>query len=169
MEAFVAAYAKSRFGDAWQLPEDQSLLFHSGETTLSRQIQIHAPKASNDVVQLPHGCSLFLYRVKSESLTANAVLNSNGLRLLPLEECLFRVPASFYELKPQAAQIALIPATAHSLPHEEGRMGRLLSDSMRHFIDQPHLGTAHELDDIQQNQHAVVQRTKGQQVLVSDR
>lgn len=115
MEVFIATYAKSRFGDAWQLPEDQSLLFHSGETTLSRQIQIHAPKASNDVVQLPHGCSLFLYRVKSESMTANAVLNSNGLRLLPLEECLFRVPASFYELKPQAAQIALRRADVNAL------------------------------------------------------
>jgi len=107
MEAFVAAYARSRFGDKWQLPADQSLLFQSGETTLSRQIQIHAPLASNDVIQLPHGCSLFLYRVKNDSLTASAVLNGNGLRLLPIEECLFRVPASFYEHKPQAAHIAL--------------------------------------------------------------
>jgi len=115
MEAFVAAYAKSRFGDAWQLPADQSLLFQSGETTLSRQIQIHAPKASNDVVALPHGCSLFLYRVKNDSLTASAVVNSNGLRLIPLEECLFRVPASFYELKPQAAHIALRRADINAL------------------------------------------------------
>jgi len=115
MEAFVAAYAKSRFGDAWQLPADQSLLFQSGETTLSRQIQIHAPKASNDVIRLPHACSLFLYRVKTDSMTTSAVLNSNGLRLLPLEECLFRVPASFYELKPQAAHIALRRADINAL------------------------------------------------------
>ena len=107
MEAFVAAYAQSRFGRAWQLPAEQSLMQHSGETTLSRQFQIHAPKANNQVVQLPHGCSLFLYRVQRASLAADAVVTASGLRLLPLEHCLFRVVASFYERQPQAAQIAL--------------------------------------------------------------
>jgi hypothetical protein len=115
MEAFVAAYANSRFGNTWQLAPDQSLVFQSGETTLSRQIQIYSPKASNDIVQLPHGCSLFLYKVKSEAISSRVIINSNGLRLLPLEECLFKLPAAFYELRPEVAQIALRRADLNTL------------------------------------------------------
>lgn len=115
MEAFVATYANFRFGSDWQLAPDQSLVFQSGETTLSRQIQIYSPKASNDIIQLPHGCSLFLYKVKPESINSQVIINANGLRLLPLEDCLFKLPAAFYELRPEVAQIALRRADLNAL------------------------------------------------------
>ncbi len=88
-------------------PAEQSLLSQAGETTMSRQIQIHAVNASNDIVTLPHNCSLFLYKIMKEALTRNPVTQANGLRLIPLEECLFRLPATFFVDHPQAAQIAL--------------------------------------------------------------
>ena len=115
MEAFVTAYADSRFGRDWQLPAEQSLLRLSGETTLPKQIQIHAPKANNDSVTLPHGCSMFLYRCAPTLLAPNPVVNANGLRLIPLEESLFRVAASFYALQPLAAQIVLRRADGNEL------------------------------------------------------
>ena len=115
MEAFVAAYANSRFDRDWQLSAEQSLLRHSGETTLPKQMHIHAPKANNNVVRLLHGCSLFLYRGPLSMQTPNAVVNVNGLRLIAPEECLFRVAASFYELQPQAVQIALRRADINEL------------------------------------------------------
>lgn len=115
MEAFVAAYANYRFGSSWQLAPDQSLLLQSGETTVSRQLQVHSPKASNDAVQLPHGSSLFLYKVKPDAISVQAFVNGNGLRLLPLEECLFRLPASFFEIKPAVAQVALQRADLNAL------------------------------------------------------
>ncbi len=115
MEAFVAAYANFRFGSSWQLAPDQSLVIQSGETTVSHQIQIHSPKASNDVIQLPHRCSLFLYKVKPDALSTQVIVNGNGLRLVPLEECLFKLPASFYELRPEVAHIALRRADLNAL------------------------------------------------------
>ncbi len=115
MEAFVAAYAAARFEREWQLNAEQSLLRHSGETSLSKQIQIHAPRASNDVVQLPHGCSLFLYRIERSSLAPDARENANGLRLIPLEDSLFRVGPSFFEQHPVAAQIAFRRADVNEL------------------------------------------------------
>jgi len=115
MEAFVAAYAESRFGHDWQLNSEQSLLRHAGETSISKQFQIHAAAASNDAVRLPHGCSLFLYRIEPTALAADIRENENGLRLIPLEDCLFRVGPSFYELHPQAAQIAARRADVNEL------------------------------------------------------
>ncbi len=115
MEAFVASYANARFGREWQLNAEQSLLRHSGETSLSKQIQIHAPKASNDVVKLPHGCSLFLYRIERASLADDALETANGLRLIPLEDSLFRVGPTFFEQHPQAAQIAFRRADVSEL------------------------------------------------------
>ena len=115
MEAFVAAYAEARFGRDWQLNAEQSLLQHSGETSLAQQIQIHAPGANNDVVQLPHGCSLVLYRIDRTSLSSDARSNPNGLRLIPLEDCLFRMGPAFYERHQEAAQIAFRRADVSEL------------------------------------------------------
>lgn len=107
MEAFVAAYANSRFGKQWQVPPELSLLKQSGHTGVLKQIQIHAPKANNQVIKLPHGCSVFLYRVQPESLSADAVESASGLRLLPPEEALVKVGPTFFTLHPLAAQIVL--------------------------------------------------------------
>jgi hypothetical protein len=107
MEAFVAAYANSRFGKEWQVPPELSLLKQSGHTGVLKQIQIHAPKANNQVINLPHGFSVFLYRVQAESLSADTVESSSGLRLLPLEEALVKVGPTFFTLHPLAAQIIL--------------------------------------------------------------
>lgn len=107
MEAFVAAYASSRFGKQWQVPPELSLLKQSGHTCVFKQIQIHAPKANNQVINLPHGCSVFLYRVQAESLSADAVESASGLRLLPLEEALVKVGPTFFTLHSLAAQIVL--------------------------------------------------------------
>lgn len=107
MEAFVAAYAASRFGKEWQVPPELSLLKQSGHTGVLNQIQIHAPKANNQVISLPHGCSVFLYRVQAGSLSPGAVENAAGLRLAPLEEALIKVGPTFFTLHPLTAQIVL--------------------------------------------------------------
>jgi len=55
MEAFVAAYANFRFGSAWQLAPDQSLVIQSGETTVAHQIQIHSPNPATTSFSCPTG------------------------------------------------------------------------------------------------------------------
>lgn len=105
MESFVAAYANARFGAQWQVTPELSLLKHSGDTGVSKQIQLHAPQANNQVVNLPHGCSVFLYRVRAEALSQTAAETENGLRLLPLEEALIKAGPGFCTRHPLAAQI----------------------------------------------------------------
>lgn len=107
MERFVAAYANARFGDDWQLTSELSLLKHSGHTSIDTQIQLHSPKSSNQLITLPHGCSVFMYRVKAESLAAGRTANPSGLLLMPLAEALVRVSPSFFQLHELAAQIVM--------------------------------------------------------------
>lgn len=74
METFVAAYANSRFGAQWQVSPELSLLKHSGHTGVLKQIQIHAPKANNQVINLPHGCYCVLqYQYQGVFSSSSAV------------------------------------------------------------------------------------------------
>ena len=120
MEAFIAAYATSKFGDDWQLTPELSLLKHSGHTSVDKQIQLHAPKANNQSQELPHGCSFFQYRIKPESLVVGRSRNSSGLMLLPLSDALMRASLSFFHLHQLAGQIAVRQVDISTL------IGRLL-------------------------------------------
>jgi len=107
MDQFVAAYANSRFGERWQASPEISVLRHSGETGAIRQLVVHSPDASNQVLKLPHECSLLLYKVKEETLSPRAAPPPSGLRLLALEDALVRVSPQFFVSQRLAAQIAM--------------------------------------------------------------
>lgn len=106
MEAFVAAYANSRFGNEWQLSPELSLLKHSGHTSISKQLMLQSPKANNQMQELPHGCSAFLYRVNPDLLAAGRAPTTSGLIAIPLAEALTRVSPTFFTQHQLAAQIA---------------------------------------------------------------
>jgi Fic family protein len=71
------------------------------------QGELHAPEASNQRLDLPHGCSLFLYRVKPETLVPGRAPNAGGLILVPLPDALIRVSPGFFDSHALAAQIAI--------------------------------------------------------------
>lgn len=106
MREFIAGYCDERFGVDWHVSPDQSLMLRTGERTLPKQVQIWAPEANNQVVALPHACSLFLYRAprlwQSEALT-----DAGGLRLATLAHALVAVGPAFFSQQPLAARIAL--------------------------------------------------------------
>ncbi len=106
MRDFVAGYCTERFQAAWHLSPEQSLLLLSGERSLPRQLQIWAPKGNNQVVELPHGCSLFLYRARA-TLPSEQSEEEKGLRLVQLPHALVAVGPSFFTQNPMAARIAL--------------------------------------------------------------
>ena len=107
LDQFVAAYANSRFGHRWQAAAEVSVLRHSGETGAIRQLLIQSPDSSNMKLDLLHGCSIFLSKVKESTLSSNAVPLSSGLRVLPLEEALVTVSPHFFVSQALAAQIAM--------------------------------------------------------------
>jgi hypothetical protein len=106
MREFVAGYCSARFGDAWHLHPELSLTLRSGERTLPRQLQVWAPRGNNQLVPLPHGCSLFLYRAP-RLLPADSVLDEGGLRLVRLADALVAAGATYFAQQPLAAQLAM--------------------------------------------------------------
>lgn len=56
---FCAVYLEERFGKEWSLSPDQSLLIHSGNWTVPRQLLVRSPKARNKENPLLHKTSLF--------------------------------------------------------------------------------------------------------------
>ena len=103
---FVTGYCNQRFGEAWHLNPELSLELRSGERTLPRQIIIWATGANNQIVSLPHGSSLVLYRAP-RLLPAEAAKTEAGLRLAALEHALVAVSERFFVREALAAQLAL--------------------------------------------------------------
>jgi len=56
---FVSVYLEARFGKDWCLSPEQSLLLHSGNRTVPKQLLVRSPKAQNNIVKLLHGNSFF--------------------------------------------------------------------------------------------------------------
>ena len=53
MREFVADYARARFGERWHVNPEQSVLLHSGERTIPRQVQLWAAEGTNQTIALP--------------------------------------------------------------------------------------------------------------------
>jgi len=106
MWEFITGYCNGRFGADWHVSPEQSLMLRTGERTLPKQVQIWAPRANNQTVALPHGCSLFLYRAP-RLWQSEAVADAGGLRLATLSQALVAVGPAFYTQQPLVARIAL--------------------------------------------------------------
>jgi len=106
MRNFISGYCDERFGNDWHLSPEQSLQLLSGERALPLQLQIWTKGGNNQLVPLPHGCSLFLYRAPA-LLASQAEPNEGHLRLVELAPALVAVSAGFFQQQPVAARIAL--------------------------------------------------------------
>ncbi len=104
--AFCVSYCTARFGEAWHLAPELSLLLHAGCTVIPRQVVIYAPKGANNSVELPFGTSL--YNLKRKNMQAEEdVTTRDGLRILVPEAALIMVPEAFFVRYPVEARIAL--------------------------------------------------------------
>ncbi len=106
MRNFISGYCDERFGNDWHLSPEQSLQLLSGERALPLQLQIWTKDGHNQLVTLPHGCSLFLYRAPG-LLPSKAEPDEGGLRLVDLSPALVAVSAGFYRQQHVAARIAM--------------------------------------------------------------
>lgn len=102
---FVHEYLRFRYGDEWVVMPDQSLDIHSGKTVVPSQLIIKAPKASNNMVNLPYGHSILA--IKGD-LPANVCVEPhNGLRLYTLEEALIYASPTYFEKDEVSARTCL--------------------------------------------------------------
>ena len=91
---FASVYLNERFGTDWCLSPDQSLLLHSGNRIIPKQLLVRSPKANNNIVQLLHGTSILDYKL--EIPTNDFRVNLNGLQVYSLEAGLIAVNADFF-------------------------------------------------------------------------
>jgi hypothetical protein len=85
---FCAQYLEDRFGKAWCIAPEQSLLLHAGNYSVPAQLIVRSPKANHQTVPLLHNTSLFLLR--ADLPTKNERTNEGGLHLYSLAAALVR-------------------------------------------------------------------------------
>lgn len=103
---FCISYCTARFGDAWHLSPEQSLLLHAESTVIPRQIVIYSSEGNNNAVELLFGISL--YNLRQKDMPADEdVTTRDGLRLLVPEAALIKVPEAFFVRNPVEAHIVL--------------------------------------------------------------
>jgi len=103
---FCARYCNERFGEAWHLSPEQSLLLHGERTVIPEQVVVNSPKGTNNTMKLLFGTSLYDLKVPEMPAAADLVVR-DGLRLFSPVTALVRVPESFFSRHPIEAQVVL--------------------------------------------------------------
>jgi len=102
---FCAAYLTVRFNEKWSLSPEQSLLIHTGNWAVPRQLLVRSARARNKVTTLAHDTSLFEVRAplppKGQEVTVD------GLRLFSLPAALVAVGPGLFTRNVTEARTAL--------------------------------------------------------------
>ena len=116
---FCAQYLSDRFGTDWSLSPEQSLIIHTGNTTVPAQLLVRAVKGGNSKTDLPHNTSLFETRATIASDEALEIVDN--LRLFSVEDALILVPEVFFQNHPTEARTVLA-----MMPDASRLLGKLL-------------------------------------------
>jgi hypothetical protein len=103
--AFVSGYLGKRFGKRYCLNPEASLMLHTGNTTVPRQVTCVTIDSGTAKVDLPFDTSLLVYPDKNR--VPNARVAVRGLQAWPVAEALCLVGPSFFVNNPREAEIAL--------------------------------------------------------------
>ena len=102
---FSAAYLDERFGRDWCLSPEQSLLVHSGNWTVPKQLLVRSPRARNKTTSLPHQTSLF--DIRSSLPARTDVAEKDGIRIFSLSAALVASSPGFFTSNPTDSRTAL--------------------------------------------------------------
>ena len=103
--AFVSGYLGKRFGKRYCLNPEASLMLHTGNTTVPRQVTCVTIDSGTSKVDLPFDTSLLVYPDKNR--VPNTRVNVRDLQVWPVAEALCLVGPSFFVNNPREAEIAL--------------------------------------------------------------
>lgn len=92
--SFCAAYLNDRFDRNWSLSPEQSLLLHTGNWSVPRQLLLRTPKGGNKPTQLPHETSIFDVRASLPSRDQAGTIE--GLRVFSLPASLIQIGAGMF-------------------------------------------------------------------------
>lgn len=116
---FCAQYLSERFGEEWSLSPEQSLLIHSGNWTIPRQLLVRAPRGRNKATGLPHDTSVFEVRAAIAELGQGAI--KENLRLFSIEDALIAVTEKFFKQNETDARAVLA-----AIPDASALLAKLL-------------------------------------------
>lgn len=102
---FCQRYCEARFGDAWHLSPEQSLLLHAARTAIPKQVILFSPNANNSRIDLLFDTSFFA--LKQKLPPAHDLERREGLRIFRVEAALVRVTEEFFSQHPVEAKIVL--------------------------------------------------------------
>lgn len=103
--AFVSGYLGKRFGKRYCLNPEASLMLHTGNTTVPRQVTCVTINSGTSKVDLPFDTSMLVYPDKHRVPTARVEVR--GLQVWPVAEALCLAGPSFFVNNPREAEIAL--------------------------------------------------------------
>ena len=102
---FCDGYLRARFGKAWCVSPEQSLLLHAGNRTVPGQLLVRAPRGRNRITALLHGTSLL--EVRAVMPAAADVVELDGIRAFSPAAALIACPARFFQRYPVDARAVL--------------------------------------------------------------
>lgn len=102
---FISGYLGARFGEAYCLNPEGSVLLQTGNTRVPSQVTVVTSKGGSNVVKLPFDHSLLLYKDTSRIPPVKTV--SRDLQVWSIPEAMCLVGGSFYVEYPNEAQIAI--------------------------------------------------------------
>lgn len=117
---FCARYCNDRFGDAWHLSPEQSLLLLAENSVIPEQVVVYSPKGTNNNTKLLFGTSLYDLKQAQMPPPSDVVIR-DGLRLSSPAAALVKVPEAFFARYPVESQVALA-----TLPDASDVLRRLL-------------------------------------------
>lgn len=103
--AFVSGYLSKRFGKRYCLNPEASLMLHTGNTTVPRQVTCVTIDSGTSKVDLPFDTSLLVYPEKNRVPSTRVEIR--GLQVWPVAEALCFVGPSFFVNNPRESEIAL--------------------------------------------------------------
>lgn len=103
--SFCAKYLNDRFGQDWCLSPEQSILLHTGNRNVPKQLLVRAVNATNNKTELPHDTSMF--HVKSKLPDRDQIVIWENLKLFSLPFALINCGEGFFTQYPTEARVAL--------------------------------------------------------------
>lgn len=120
---FCASYLNERFGSEWCLSPEQSLLLHSENWTVPKQLMIRSPKGTNHNMKLPHNTSLFSVQYKMPA--AQDIEIKQDMRVYAIVPAIIYCSPKFFSQYPTEARSVL-------------SMFNSASDLLHYLLDEGH-------------------------------
>ncbi|MDD3721497.1 MAG: cell filamentation protein Fic, partial [Lutibacter sp.] len=91
---FCAQYLKEKYKEDYCISAEQSILIHSGNKSVPRQLIVRAPKTSNTNIELLHNTSIFA--MESPLPKVANIIEKDGIRMLTLPSALIHCTPTIF-------------------------------------------------------------------------